>query len=119
VLPAELFDEIVDYPIQDDDRSYVRQVAVAPTRQAVESGAVTLVSLDWLDDDNAARWMLARAKGYLVFDWIGLSSEHWAWRHVRFLDQETVGRSGIRTVRVQLEGRGVAHGDPVRVRCPA
>ena len=87
VLPAELFDEIVDYPIQDDDRSYVRQVAVAPTRQAVESGAVTLVSLDWLDDDNAARWMLARAKGYLVFDWIGLNSEHWAWRHVRFLDQ--------------------------------
>ena len=34
VLPAELFDErIVDYPIQDDDRSYVRQVAVAPTRK--------------------------------------------------------------------------------------
>ena len=26
VLPVELFDEIVDYPIQDDDRSYVRQV---------------------------------------------------------------------------------------------
>jgi hypothetical protein len=103
VLPAELFDEIVDYPIQDDDRSYVRQVAVAPTRQAVESGAVTLVSLDWLDDDNAARWMLARAKGYLVFDWIGLNSEHWAWRHVRFLDQETVQVEAVsEQVRVQL-----------------
>ena len=108
VLPAELFDEIVDYPIQDDDRSYVRQVAVAPTRQAVESGAVTLVSLDWLDDDNAARWMLARAKGYLVFDWIGLSSEHWAWRHVRFLDQETVQVEALsEQIRVQLEGRWV------------
>jgi hypothetical protein len=108
VLPAELFDEIVDYPIQDDDRSYVRQVAVAPTRQAVESGAVTLVSLDWLGDDNAARWMLARAKGYLVFDWIGLSSEHWAWRHVRFLDQETVQVEAVsEQIRVQLEGRWV------------
>ncbi|MBT9520424.1 MAG: ATP-binding protein [Dechloromonas sp.] len=108
VLPVELFDEIVDYPIQDDDRSYVRQVAVAPTRQVVESGEVTLVSLDWLGDDNAARWMLARAKGYLVFDWIGLSSEHWAWRHVRFLDQETVRVEAVsEQIRVQLEGRWV------------
>jgi hypothetical protein len=108
VLPVELFDEIVDYPIQDDDRSYVRQVAVAPTRHAVESGKVTLVSLDWLGDDNAARWMLARAKGYLVFDWIGLSSEHWAWRHVRFLDQETVQVEALsEQIRVQLEGRWV------------
>ena len=108
VLPVELFDEIVDYPIQDDDRSYVRQVAVAPTRQAVESGAVTLVSLEWLGDDNAARWMLARAKGYLIFDWIGLSSEHWAWRHVRFLDQETVQVEAVsEQIRVQLEGRWI------------
>jgi len=108
VLPVELFDEIVDYPIQDDDRSYVRQVAIAPTREAIESGAVTLVTLDWLSDDNAARWMLARAKGYLLFDWIGLNSEHWAWRHVRFLDQETVQVEAVsEQVRVQLEGRWV------------
>ena len=108
VLPAELFDEIVDYPIQDDDHSYVRQVATAPTREAIESGAVTLVSLEWLDDDNAARWMLARAKGFLIFDWIGLSSEHWAWRHVRFLDNETVQVEAVsEQIRVQLEGRWV------------
>jgi hypothetical protein len=108
VLPVELFDEIVDYPIQDDDGSYVRQVAVAPTRQAVESGAVTLVSLDWLGDDNAARWMMARAKGYLIFDWIGLSSNHWAWRYVRFLDQETVQVEAVSEhICVQLEGRWI------------
>ncbi len=108
VLPVELFDEIVDYPIQDDDRSYVRQVAAAPTREAIESGTVTLVSLDWLDDDNAARWMLARAKGFLIFDWIGLSSEHWAWHHVRFLDDETVRVEAVsEQIRVQLEGRWV------------
>ena len=108
VLPVELFDEIVDYPIQDDDRSYVRQVAVAPTRKAVESGAVTLVSLDWLGDDNAARWMMARTKGYLIFDWIGLSSEHWAWRHVRFLDQEAVQVEAVsEQICVQLEGRWI------------
>lgn len=108
VLPVELFDEIVDYPIQDDDRCYVRQIATAPTRDAIESGAVTLVSLDWLDDDNAARWMLARAKGFLIFDWIGLSSEHWAWRHVRFFDQETVQIEAVsEQIRVQLEGRWI------------
>ncbi|MBN9423915.1 MAG: ATPase [Candidatus Accumulibacter sp. 66-26] len=108
VLPVELFDEIVDYPIQDDDRCYVRQVVAAPTREAIESGAVTLVSLEWLGDDNAARWMLARAKGFLIFDWIGLSSEHWAWRHVRFLDQETVRVEAVsEQIRVQLEGRWV------------
>ncbi|UCV17861.1 ATP-binding protein [Ferribacterium limneticum] len=108
VLPVELFDEVVDYPIQDDDRSYIRQVAAAPTREAIESGAVTLVSLDWLGDDNAARWMLARAKGFLIFDWIGLSSDHWAWRHVRFLDNETVRVEAVsEQIRVQLEGRWI------------
>lgn len=108
VLPAELFDDIVGYPIQDDSRDYVRQVAVAPTRQAIESGAVQLVSLNWMGDDNAARWMLARAKGYLVVDWIGLHLGHWAQRHVRFLDHEAVRVEPVAVqLRVQLEGRRV------------
>jgi hypothetical protein len=68
---------------------------------------VTLVSLDWLDDDNAARWMLARAKGYLLFDWIGLSSST-GHGDVRFLDQETVQVEAVsEQIRVQLEGRWV------------
>ena len=123
VLPAELFEDIVDYPIQDDSGShdYVRQVAVAPSRLAIESGAVTLVALDWVGDDNAARWMLAQGKGYLVFDWIGLPADHWAQRHVRFLEEEAVQDDAVsERVRVQLEGRWawptVILCDAVRIR---
>ena len=110
VLPAELFEEIVDYPIQEDsgNRDYVRQVAVAPSRLAIENGTETLVSLDWVGDDNAARWMLARAKGYLVFDWLGLHLDHWALRRVRFLEEEAVRVEAVsEQLRVQLEGRWV------------
>ena len=110
ILPVELFDEIVDYPIQDDygSRDYVRQVAVPPSREAIESGALTLVSLDWLNDDNAARWMLAQTKGYLVFDSMGLHADHWAQRHVRFLDDEPVQIKALfEQLCVQLEGRWV------------
>lgn len=110
VLPAKLFEDIVDYPIQDDcgSRDYIRQATVAPSRQAIESGAVTLVSLDHVDDNNAARWMLARSKAYLVFDWVGLHSDHWVQRHVRFLEDEAVQVEAVsEQLRVQLEGRWI------------
>ena len=110
VLPVEVCDAIVDYPIQDNSgqREYVQPVTTAPSRDAIEGGAVTLVTLDWVNDDNAARWMLARAKGYLVFDWIGLHSDHWAQRHVRFLEDEPVQVEAVSEhVRTVLEGRWV------------
>jgi histidine kinase/DNA gyrase B/HSP90-like ATPase len=110
VLPAELAEAIVGYPIQDagGNREYVRQLAEAPTRQAIEGGEVKLVALDGVGDDNAARWMLAKAKGYVVFDWIGLYAEHWAQRHVRFLEEEPVRVEAVsEQLRVQLEGRWV------------
>lgn len=110
VLPCELFDAIVGYPIQDDasHRDYVQSVSVAPTREAIESGAVTLVDLDWLGDDNAGRWMLARARDYLVFGWNGLHADHWAQRHVRYLDEEAVEVEALaEQTRTVLEGRWV------------
>ena len=123
VLPAELCDTIVGYPIQDDSgqREYVQPVATAPTRAAIKSGAVTLVALDRVNDDNAARWMLARAKGYLVFEWIGLHPDHWARRQVRFLEDESVAIEVVsETARTTLEGRWVWPDvilcDAVRVR---
>ena len=110
VLPSELFENVVDYPIQDDSgsRDYVRQVAVAPSRAAIESGAVTLVFLDWVGNDNTAHWMLAQAKGYLVFDWIGLHADHWAQRHVRFLEEVPIEVEAVsEQLRVELKGRWV------------
>ncbi|MBT9597762.1 MAG: ATP-binding protein [Vitreoscilla sp.] len=110
VLPAGLCDAIVGYPIQDDSggREYVQPVATAPTRVDIESGAVTLVSLDWVNDENAPRWMLARSKGWLVFDWIGLHADHWAQRHVRFLEGEVAEVEAVsEQLRTVLEGRWV------------
>lgn len=110
VLPRELFGAIVDYPIQDDasHRDYVQSVAVAPTREAIESGAVTLVDLDWLGDDNAARWMLAKAKNYLVFGWNSLHAAHWAQRHVRYLEDESLEVEALSEQhRTVLDGHGV------------
>lgn len=119
VLPAQVCDAIVGYPIQDDSgqREYLQPVATAPSRDAIEGGPVTLVTLDWVNDDNAARWMLARAKGYLVFDWIGLHAEHWVQRHVRFLEEEPVAVDTVsEQVRTVLEGRWVC---PVVILCEA
>jgi len=108
VMPTELFEVVNDYPIQCDDRSYVRQVDVAPSRQAIESGAVTLVALSGLDDDNAVQWMVARAQDYVIFDWMGLHHEHWSWKHVRYPEQEKVQVRAIgEQLRVQLEGRWI------------
>lgn len=110
VLPCELFDAIVDYPILDNasNRDYVQPVTTAPTREAIESGAVTLVDLDWLGDDNAGRWMLARARGYLVFGWNGLHPDHWAQHHVRYLEEEGVEVEALcEQTRTVLDGRWV------------
>ena len=78
------------------------------TRQDVESGAIKLVALDDVGDDNGAHWMLARHKGWWVFDWIGVHDEHWSRRHVRFLEEESVTVEPIaETLRTTLEGRWV------------
>lgn len=110
VLPAGLCDAIVGYPLQDDSgqREYVQPMASAPTRADIETGAVTLVALDWVNDENAARWMLARAKGWLVFDWVGLHADHWVQRHVRFLEDESTEVEAVsEQLRTVLEGRWV------------
>ncbi|WP_428422700.1 ATP-binding protein [Methylibium sp.] len=110
VLPAWLCDAIAGYPIQDDSgqREYAQPVASAPTRADIESGAATLVALDWVNDENAPRWMMARAKGWLVFDWIGLHADHWVRRHVRFLENELAEVEAVsEQLRTVLEGRWV------------
>lgn len=110
VLPCHLFDTIVGYPIQCSavDRDFLQSVTVAPTREAIESGAVTLVDLDWLDEDNAARWMLARARNYLVFDTTSLHAQHWAQRHVRYLEWDAVEvEARTEHWRTVLEGRWI------------
>ncbi|MEO8155402.1 MAG: ATP-binding protein [Rhizobacter sp.] len=119
VLPRGLCDSIVGYPIQDDSgtRDHVQTMAVTPTRADVESGAVTLVALDSVNDENAARWMLARAKAHVVFDWVGLHADHWAQRHVRMLEDEPADVEAVSEQhRTELEGRWIW---PTVVLCEA
>jgi hypothetical protein len=123
VLPVELCQAIVGYPIQDEHggQEFVEPVTAAPSRADIERGAVQLVALDSVGDDNGARWMLARSKQYLVFDGIGLHGDHWALQHVRFLEDEQVEVEVIgEQVRAVLEGRWVWPSvilcDAVRIR---
>ena len=110
ILPAELCSLVSGYPVQVEhgERRHLTPVPTAPSREAIESGAVQLVALDDVGDDNAPRWMMARARGWLVFDWIGVHADHWVMRHVRFLEEEGQRVTPVgEKLRTALEGRWV------------
>jgi hypothetical protein len=110
LLPTGLCKTIVGYPVQGehDHCDFVETMSAAPTRGEVETGALRLVALDEVGNDNGARWMLARNKGYRVIDWFGLHRDHWVQPHVRFLEDEPVHVEAIgEQVRTVLEGRWV------------
>lgn len=119
VLPRELCSQISAYPVQRHSRAidYVERVEVAIKRQAVENGLITLVALDWLGEDNAAFWMLARAQGHVLIDSFGLDADHWAQGHLRLLENEPlVFQAVVEEHRTQLEGRWIW---PTVVLCEA
>lgn len=119
VLPREVCRQICAYPTQTGDGSidYVQRLEVGITRQAVESHLVTLVVLDWLTGDNAARWMLARAQGHLLIDSMGIDAGHWAQRHLRYLEEEPLTVEVVAEQhRTALDGRWIW---PTVVLCEA
>ncbi|WP_406625191.1 ATP-binding protein [Acidovorax sp. SDU_ACID1] len=89
-LPAKLFKRIVDYPIQaeQDDRRYLEKPDAAPSRADIEQGRATLVAIDSINEDNAAQWMLARERGWLVFRDYVLDEGHWIHPFVRRIEVE-------------------------------
>lgn len=110
VLPPELCGAIVGYPIQEHNasRDHVQPATATPTRTDIEGGAVTLVALDAVNEENAARWMLAQAEDHLVFEWFGLHADHWVQQHVRFLEDEPVELEAVvEQTRTVLEGRWI------------
>lgn len=119
VLPPQLVWRISGYPVQDElgVHAFTSPAHELPTRQSIEDGTVRLVSLDDVSEENAAHWMLARHRGWLVFDWFGVDSRHWVLRHVRHL-QLTAARvmPAGEQLRTTLEGREVC---PVVVLCDA
>lgn len=119
VLPPQLVWSITGYPVQDElgTLTFTSQAPELLTRQAIEEGSVRLVSLDDMREENAAHWMLARHRGWLVFDWLGVHSEHWVLRHVRHLQlSPALVHPVAEQLRTTLEGRVVY---PVVVLCGA
>jgi len=118
-LPAQLFHLVTGYPVQTDRDEYNFLTAVpnGPPRSAIESGEVKLVMLDDVDADNGGRWLLAKAHGWLVFDWLGVHAEHWVLQHVKFLEEPDLRVRPIgHVLTTTLEGRWVR---PTVVLCEA
>lgn len=109
-LPAALFQRISGYPIQTHygEQDYLEPAAAAPTRADIESGQVTLVSMGAVSEENAAHWMLARQKQWLLAEAYRLHGSHWLHPQVHYLDLEkAVVEPQGETARITLEGRWV------------
>lgn len=109
-VPARLFDRIVGYPVQGDanDEDYLESPVVGPSRSAIERGEVTLVSLESLSEENAAHWMLARAKDWWLFDVHGLGAAHWIQPFVRYPEDSSAEVTPLEVqARAPFAGRWV------------
>lgn len=109
-LPTALCERIGGYPVQVHgfERPFMDPVATAPSRAEIEQGQVRLVALEDPHAANAAHWMLARARHWLVVRPRGLDACHWLQPHIRMLD-DTPAEVEALDVRAhaELEGRVV------------
>lgn len=107
LLPTKACERIVGYPIQEGYEAcdYLAPMEQSLSRREVEDGSAVLVSLDAVNSDNAACWMLAKAKGYLVFSPASLHRDHWVQPHVRTIDDQGIRVTAVgEQCRVTLEG---------------
>lgn len=109
-LPTRLFKRIVGYPIQAerDSRNYLEGPADVPSRADIEQGRVTLLTIDSIDEDNAAHWMFARQRGWLVFKDYVLDARHWIHPFVRrIVMEETTVEALDERASTSFDGRWV------------
>jgi len=92
-LPRGVCAAIARYPIQqtESEDDHLDHDVEPPDRQDIEDGKAVLIDLDDVTEDNAAHWMYARAKDFLVFKPFRLDSGHWVHAKVRNLSTETLG----------------------------
>ena len=110
LLPKGLCKRIVGYPIQEGyaDCGYMEPVERFVTRSDIEDGRVILVELDGVSSENAACWMYARAKGYIVVSSSSLHYEHWVHSFVRAIDENGVQAEAVgEQCQATLEGRWI------------
>lgn len=111
VLPDALCQRIEGYPQQSEPEleQYLQPCTAPLGRQAIEQGAVQVVSLDPLDECNAALWMFARASGFVLCDHALLDPQHWVRPHVWALDALPVQVCALgEQQRCEFNGRWVS-----------
>jgi hypothetical protein len=110
LLPGHLFRRVCGYPFQEGygDACYMEPLPGLVSREMVERGEIRLIELDPPDGENMALWMFAKAKGWVVFQPVGLHAEHWISRHVSFPEASEVEvRVTGETIRTRLDGRWI------------
>lgn len=92
LLPRQVCDQIVDYPVQaaSDPPGHLRASARNFGRDEVENGEIRLTCLDEPDEGNLAHWMFARARGFVLVRAYRLDEAHWVHEHLRVLQDEPV-----------------------------
>ncbi|MCK6392687.1 ATP-binding protein [Zoogloea sp.] len=92
VLPRQVCERIEGYPMQSNSPygCYLGQPPAHLRRAQIEQGQVKLVKLDWMDGTNSAKWMLARANGYVVLGSSQLDDGHWIHPYLVDLNEQTV-----------------------------
>lgn len=91
-LPRSLCRRVIQYPVQSLDLRlpYVQQLPQTLLRKQIEDGQFKLVKLSSLNGDNCAKWMLARAKGYIIFDSDHVDAQHWIHQHILDMGEQTI-----------------------------
>lgn len=111
LIPRQVCERIKGYPQRTPTPhlDFLEHPVHALPRQDIESGRFQLVRLDWPDGQNAAKWMLARAKGYVVMASDDLDAGHWIHPTVRDLNKEDVSiRVTHEHQRSYLDGRWIS-----------
>ena len=117
LLPRQVCEEIVDYPIQEgfEARHYLRGLTAHVDRATVERGGIRLAELDATDAANIGYWMFARSRGCVLVHTARLSEDHWVQPFVRRLQDESIDIEIIgETRRATFDGRFIW---PVVVLC--
>ncbi len=113
LLPRQLCDRVTGYPqcTQLPHTEYLELPQHPLLRQNIESGRVHVVQLQRLHGDNAAKWMLVRAAGYVVLDTDGLDPGHWVLPYVHDWSEDqvqaVVEAENVRQCSI-LQGNGVS-----------
>lgn len=111
VLPRAICSRISGYPIQAgyEPSDYLEAEPKFITKTDVENNSVRLVDLDYMNDETAACWMLARALEWVVITAGFLPDDHWVHAHIIQLDPNALHITiQNEHCRYPLEGRWIS-----------